>query len=159
MSFEGDWAKVASEFRNDGMYRYLEVEGVTAGDWQRVLDVMRQSAEAFVLIIDGVDTELPSRADELLSHLRQADVQARLRIYGVDYTWCIWVPESLSFSLCQTIRDPAQFDGLCRFATLLGSITGKPVMVTYEGCSVIGQHLPSTGAFRWFKGSGQTELF
>jgi hypothetical protein len=137
------------------MSRYVEVDGVTATDWQLVLDYIRGQAGDLVFTVNGAQADLPGEAATILALLADATPEIAFRIGEVPYVWCVWVPETMSFSLCPTIYNASQFEGLCGFAARLGAITGKPAEITYEGFGRIGRYCPAGGTFEWYDAEGQ----
>ena len=149
-----DWSSLASEFTSDGQYRYIEVENATSADWQNVLDLLHQQGEVISFAVDGVVEPAPRNASRLIECLAASAVEARVEIGGVIYDWRIQIPTMLSFSLCPTVRNAAEFTSMCRFVELLNLTTKKCVEVSLEGVSTIASFAGQNEGFVWISGGG-----
>ncbi|AAK23072.1 hypothetical protein EIB18_05865 [Caulobacter vibrioides] len=154
MIAEHEWPSLASDFADDGQYRYIEVENATLADWQSVLDLLRLQGEVISFEVEGVAKAAPRDASLIIEWLATSAVTAQVKIAGVTYDWCIWVPTLLSFSLHPTIRNAVEFAGMCRFIELLNLATAKSVEVNLEGVSTIARFIGRDEGFVWFVGGG-----
>lgn len=148
------WSSLAGEFASDGQFRYIEVENVTASDWQSVLNLLRDRGDVISFKVDGIATPMPIAASRLIESLAVSAVEARVRIEGIIYDWRIETPTMLSFSLHSTVRSAPEFTAMCRFVELLNLATGKSVEINLEGFSPIAKFAGPSEGFAWFVGGG-----
>ena len=128
-----EWQSVSADFVSDGSLRDIYIRKATLGDWQAVIDALKNEVPKFEFRVGNVAAELPSDISKLF--FRGPD----------DLTPSLYLPMGDATVNCHFVRvDEVEFDldprdmnaellmVLLDFLTLLGKATNKPVLLTME---------------------------
>jgi hypothetical protein len=132
------WTKVEERLKDDGNSAFLcdiVVPAGEAGDWQRVLDVLREHEIAWQVgyAEDGTRADLPHLAEHLVSRSRQASVLISVSVAGLPIHGHVFGEDWIEFDvLASAINGQESMDALAGFVTVLGRALGKEVRATPE---------------------------
>ena len=128
-----DWQSVAPDFEPDGSLRDIYVLDADLSDWQRVLDILRESY-SLSYEVDGQASALPERVEEILNEWQEERAPvARFSLGGIDLACHFFSPEEIEFDFRpEEVTGPEQLETLIRFLRQLSEITGKAAIVAPE---------------------------
>ncbi|SOD73468.1 hypothetical protein SAMN05892883_2764 [Jatrophihabitans sp. GAS493] len=132
------WTEVEQQLNDDGNIASLcdiVVPAADAGDWQRVLDLLREHVIAWEVgyAEDGERTELPKLAQHLVSRSTQANVLISINFAGLPIYGHVFSDDWIEFDVpARDINGQESLDVLAGFVTVLGRAVGKEVRATPE---------------------------
>lgn len=150
------WTKVEEQLRDNGNSAFLcdivVPEGET-GDWQRVLDLLREHEIGWQVSYseDGARAELPHLAEHLIRRSEQSSVRVSVSVAGLPIHGHVFGEDWIEFDvLASAINGQESLDALAGFASALGRAVGKEVRATPEAAhdAPIFVYDPSTDAVR-----------
>ncbi len=132
------WAEVEPRFQDGGNTAFLcdiVVQSAEVGDWQRVLDLLRERQVAWQVIYteDGEPAELPSLAQHLVGRSTEASVLISISLTGLPIFGHVFGEDWIEFDVpARDINGQGTLDALAGFVTTLGRALGKEVRATPE---------------------------
>jgi hypothetical protein len=132
------WTMVEEQLKDDGNSAFLcdiVVPAGEAGDWQRVLDLLREHEIAWQVgyYEDGARAELPHLAEHMVSRSRQASVLISTSVAGLPINAHVFGEDWIEFDVpANDINGQESLDALVGFVTVLGRALGKEVRATPE---------------------------
>jgi hypothetical protein len=147
-----DWT-LLKPAADDGALCEILVFDATEADWQRSIDALRTWASTPVYTSGGQALPLPERISGLLAdpdtnHLLSVSVN------GVTFNCHFFDRNEIEFDIDpREVTDGGKGETIARFMALLGTVTGKPVVLVEEGGrsaalqgqGMIGAWRPETG--------------
>jgi hypothetical protein len=122
-------------FEPDGLgsLRDIYVRDADLRDWQKVLDFLRNARFPLDFRIDGVPTDLPLAADDVLALWERAAPALFIDLEGVRMASYFFAPDEIEFDLDpRDVVRPDQADRVLGFVQDLADLLGKPVLLTPE---------------------------
>jgi hypothetical protein len=149
-------AKVEQLLKDDGNVAFLcdiVVPAAEVGDWQRVLDLLREHQIAWQVgyTEDGERAALPQIAQHLVSRSAQASVLLSINFTGLPIYGHVFGDDWIEFDVpARDINGQDALDALAGFVTVLGRALGKEVRATPEAAhdAPLFVYDPSTDAVR-----------
>jgi hypothetical protein len=132
------WTKVKQQLKDDGNIAFLcdiVVPAAEVGDWQRVLDLLREHEIAWQVgyAEDCERAELPQLAEHLVRRSTQASVLISLSVAGLPINGDVFGEDWIEFDVpARDINGQESLDALAGFVTVLGRALGKEVRATPE---------------------------
>ena len=140
-----NWAEYSKVFEWDGSWRDLYVLHTNTGDWQKLLDFLRDGRSPVVFELDGRDYPYPMQAAPLFESRGEFDLYLCVTAGGIALNCRFLDAHEIEFDL-----DPRQVDGaaalhgLFVFMREVARLLGKEVILTPENAqtSVIFRAVP-----------------
>jgi hypothetical protein len=151
-----DWT-LLKPAADDGALCDILVFDATQTDWQQVIDALRSWTPLPIYKRDGQALPLP---EEVNSVLADPEVGYLLTVTanGVGFNCHFFDRDEIEFDIDpREVTDAGKAETVEGFMTLLGTVTGKAVVLTEEGGrlaalqhgAAIGRWVPETGTFVW----------
>jgi hypothetical protein len=127
------WDDVRTDFEPDGALRDIYVIEADAGVWDRAFEFLLKDGSAHYSV-DDAEAPLPASAADALRVWPQHspllvvdrdDIEYACHFFSADRVELDFWPED--------VQGAAEFEALERFVIGLGRVTGRVVLVTFEG--------------------------
>jgi hypothetical protein len=128
------WEKCRDEFEWDGSLRDLYVLGTDLGDWQRLLDLLRELALPMVWESGSIRKPIPDDVSEMMV-FGPDDERGTLKVnlHGIWVHTHFFAVEEIELDIDpREIQDETAFGRLLDFMRRVARRLGKPVILTPE---------------------------
>jgi hypothetical protein len=142
-----DWEAQYALFTWDGSWRDLYVLNTDIGDWQRLVDHLRQKANQLTFSIDGTPLPLPPTVEAIFAVYDYASPLLCIALDHVYVNCHFFCIEQIEFDIDpRAIKDAASFELLVGFMTEVGTTLSKEVCLTPENVQeyVLLRYNPAT---------------
>ena len=152
-----DWERCRPDFKPDGSLRDIYILATTTREWDVALAVVRELATSLAFSIDGVTRPLPPSASEVFAVSRDCSALLTFKYAAIPFSCHFFGEEEIELSLAPNdISSADRLDALAEFLSILGTRTGRDVLLTPENlpASPILRYSVSSGAVDWQPASG-----
>lgn len=128
-----NWTAYSKVFAWDGSWRDLYVLHTTTGDWQKLLDFLREGVYPVVFELDGRDFPFPAKAAPLFESRGEIAPFLSVTVGGIALNCRFFDAHEIEFDL-----DPREVDGADKLGALfafmreVARLLGKEVILTPE---------------------------
>ena len=125
--------KIEETFERDGSLRDLYVLDTTIGDWQRLIDFLRESEYRIVYSVNGQVAKLPRLVEEVFEIHDEVVVLLSVDIDGIKFNCHFFCEEEIEFDFdVREVSDKARLAQLFDFMVNVGRAVGSNVLLTPE---------------------------
>lgn len=127
------WIEIASDFEWDGSWRDIYVLDATIGDWQRVLDGLKELRPGPVMNIDGEAAAFQLTASAIFQQRERHSLLLYLTVGNVRLNCNFFQEDEVEFDFDpRQVKNPDDLESVRAFMNLLASWTGKTAILTHE---------------------------
>jgi hypothetical protein len=127
------WDDVKDEFAWDGSWRDICIPNTSMGDWQIVLDTLRNAKFTTKYTVSGEPAEIPQTAAEAFPLPGEMNHLLAVETNRVVLCCHFFDEHEVEFDLDpREVVSQAELDGLVAFMSRLACATGKPAFMTPE---------------------------
>lgn len=127
------WESCRDAFEVDGSLRDIYVLGTDLGDWQRVLNLLREWRLPMVFDVGHVRTAIPDDVAEMFAGPNDDRGTLKVDLHGIQINSHFFVDYEIEFDVDpREVQDDAALAHLIRFMDGIARRLDKPIILTPE---------------------------